>query len=609
MKSDFRVTTDSAPRVQTALKAMQDAQLIRALDEPASTPDTRAFQFKHTLVQDTAYASLMRSDRRRLHQLVGKVLEQQASGRESQDAALLGHHFYEAGDFERALGYLRRAGETAAQRYENREAIAFFTQALDAAQELNAPDRSARLHARGTVYERIGAFDAARADFEHARRLAHTAHDAHAEWASLMSLGYAWSARDYARTGEYFEKALDLARESQDPRRLAHTLNRVGNWYTNNEAPDQARALQHEALAIFETFGDAHGAAETHDLLGMTELVGADFFAGQQHLRDAQTLFRVLDDQSGIVTSGLSNLLYMPSLQGESLVLPPTEKISDRALEEILAATRQLGWRAGEAYALWVSGEGFAAVGAYGHALELETRALALAREIDHRQWLTAATMLLGAIHGKLLDFDTAQTLLDQAAVLAREIGSPHGTRTASGFRASVYIERGEFARAEKTLDAVLTQDAPARTLGQRQAWTARVELALARRDPERALEWLDHILRDTANLTPDVVIPRLWLLRAEALVQRERYGEAEGLLEQAREAAQARDLLPLLWQAASALCIVYRAQGRLAEAERAAETAARVVNTIAATIPQTDVRERFRAHAYQLVQAAGASV
>lgn len=602
MNSSSRVFTHELPDVRVALRAMLDAQLIRAVDESVRAPEESAFLFKHALVQDTAYASLMRSDRRRLHRLVGAVLEQQTPAGENELAPLLGHHFYEAGDFQRALRYLQRAGDIAAQRYANREALAFYTQALDAAQESNAPERSVILHARGTVHERIGAFDAARADFEHALRLAHAAQDAYTEWASLMSLGYAWSARDYTRAGEYFEKALDLARESGDPRRLARTLNRVGNWYTNNDAPAEARALQHEALQIFETLGDAHGAAETHDLLGMTELMGADFFGAQKHLQDAQTLFRVLDDQYGIITSRLSNFLYGLSLQGESVVLP-APRFADHSIEEVLRATQQLGWRAAEAYTLWGNGEALAAAGQYGHALELLSRAIAIAREIDHRQWLTAATMLLGAIHGRLFDFDTAQALLEQAAAWAREIRSPHWTRTASGFLASVYIERGELERAEQTLDAVLARDAPARTLGQRQVWTARMELALARRDPERALEWLDRMLRDTANLKPDTVIPRLWFLRGQAFAQRERFDEAQILLEQARDEAQARGLLPQLWQIASVLGIVYRAQGRLADAAQAAEMAERTIDAIAETIPQPDLRAQFQSQVYRRIQ------
>jgi tetratricopeptide (TPR) repeat protein len=95
-------------------------------------------------------------------------------------------------------------------------------------------------HARGQAYETLGEFELARQDYERALEFAHDAHDDVAEWQSLLDLGFLWTERDYQQTGVYFHRALESARTQDSPRLLAHSLNRLGNWYLNVELPHEA---------------------------------------------------------------------------------------------------------------------------------------------------------------------------------------------------------------------------------------------------------------------------------------------------------------------------------------------------------------------------------
>ncbi len=599
MNFDSRTEQPRSLSLPNALGAMERAQLVRRLDDSDA-----AFLFKHALVQDTAYSSMLRHERKRLHRLVGEALERAYPERIAELSPRLAEHFDEAGETARALFYFERAATDAAARFANREALDFFARALDAAEELKTDTRDTLYRARGLVYERVGEFESARVDLERALEIARTTNDAHAEWQSLMDLGFAWTARDYTRAGEYFEKALELARASNDAGRIAHSLNRVGNWYLNVEDPERALAYHHEALSMFQTLGLARGLAETHDLLGMSQMLGGDMFAAYHHFQHALEMFEELGDARAIVSTRLAHYFYTALLQGNSLALPQKPPPLETGLD-VLRGARELGWRAGEAYGMWILGEGFAVLGEYGRALDLEQRALAMAREIDHRQWLAAATMLLGAIHAELLDWARAQAFVEEGLKLSEQIDSLHWQRTASGFLASIYIKQNELTRAAQTLDKVLEHDAPARTLGQRQAWTARVELALAQREPQRALDALQHLLAATYNLTPDAVIPRLWMLRARALMQLERAGEAENLLLQARGASEEFGLRPILWRVMATLCQLYRAQGRDADTEREAGAAGTLVKELAATVEDVTLRENFAARASERIWGA----
>lgn len=598
MNSDLHVPTPAAMPFGSALHSIQNAQLISASPEQEPT-----FAFKHALIQETAYTSLMRHDRRRLHRLVAEALEKAYPHRLAELAPRLAEHFDEAGETARALYYFEQAAEFAAAHYANREALAFYTKALDAALDLRTDTRDSLLRARGVIYERIGDFDAARADLENALAIARGEHDDQAEWQSLMDLGFAWLARDYGRAGDYFEKALELARNSNNDARLAHTLNRLGNWYMNNEDVQRARTYHREALNIFERLNDTKGIADTLDLLGMTGLMGGDFYSGNEHFHQAIDLYQILHDRQGMAGGWIAMYLQNSTLQSDTLVLPPGIATPADGLIQLPALTQELGWRAGEANALWVLGEGFAGAGDYGRAFELENQAIAIANEIGHKQWLSAATMLRGAIHADLLDYAAAQPDLERAVELAHEMGSLHWTRVGAGFLGSTLIARQELDRAQEILDRHMPESLPAITLGQRQSWVARVELALARHDATRAMGTLDHLLKFAANLTPDIVIPRLWLLRAQSLMQLERPEEAEKFLNAARANLTEHPQDRLLWRVECLATHVYRAQGQDARAEQAAQIARQIVNKLAVTVPDATLRARFVERATTLLQ------
>ncbi|MGY4432864.1 putative ATPase [Bradyrhizobium sp. F1.13.1] len=96
------------------------------------TPPEAAYSFKHALVQDAAYGTLLRSDRQRLHAGIADALEGDFPDGAAREPELLAHHYTEACQTERAVGYWLKAGERAAQRSANLEAIRHLTRGLEA---------------------------------------------------------------------------------------------------------------------------------------------------------------------------------------------------------------------------------------------------------------------------------------------------------------------------------------------------------------------------------------------------------------------------------------------------------------------------------------------
>jgi ATP/maltotriose-dependent transcriptional regulator MalT len=107
----------------------------RGLVQPATSVLQRELEyfFRHALIQEAAYNSLLRADRRQLHQQVAGILEAGDLGDRDEIAPVLAHHFALAGDRDQARAYYERAGVHALTRYSNQEAAAHYRAALDLA--------------------------------------------------------------------------------------------------------------------------------------------------------------------------------------------------------------------------------------------------------------------------------------------------------------------------------------------------------------------------------------------------------------------------------------------------------------------------------------------
>jgi predicted ATPase len=183
------------------IKELVAAQLV--VEETAEQ-----FAFRHALTRQAVYAQLLGRERQAMHRIIGVAVEQlypsaldpATSSGEAAQVADLAYHFYEAGEWRKALDYARRAGEQAQSLYAPRAAVEQFTRALAAAHHLaQAPSLTPLYRLRGLAYDTLGEFEQARADLETALELARAAGDQRGEWRLLLDLGQMWASRNLTR--------------------------------------------------------------------------------------------------------------------------------------------------------------------------------------------------------------------------------------------------------------------------------------------------------------------------------------------------------------------------------------------------------------------------
>ncbi|HEX2028650.1 MAG TPA: adenylate/guanylate cyclase domain-containing protein, partial [Nitriliruptorales bacterium] len=226
------------------------------VDLAGTSPELR-YSFRHALVQEAAYGSLLRRQRRDLHLRVAEALLRLQPDRRDELSALLAHHYEQAGDVARAAEHLLVAGERALRRFANREALAFFERA---ASHLPADNDD-----REALRRRV-----------------------------LAGLGWLQAGRTFV-PGEDMLRVLDRvlpdAERLGDPELLARahlvnadTRNLMGEWYATS-AP--LRASLQAARELAESLGDDPLRALPLALIGHGKLLAAEFAEAAELLEQA----------------------------------------------------------------------------------------------------------------------------------------------------------------------------------------------------------------------------------------------------------------------------------------------------------------------------------
>ena len=179
--------------------AEPEAELRSALDRliPAGllfrqgVPPHATYLFKHALVQDAAYGTLLREPRRALHARIAETLESQFAEIAESQPELLARHYTEAGQIEKAAGLWGKAGQRSLERSALVEAAAQLTRALDQTATLPATPSlrreqiklqvglsNALMHVKGyAAPETKGAIEQARVFIEQSEALGEPAED------------------------------------------------------------------------------------------------------------------------------------------------------------------------------------------------------------------------------------------------------------------------------------------------------------------------------------------------------------------------------------------------------------------------------------------------
>jgi class 3 adenylate cyclase/tetratricopeptide (TPR) repeat protein len=249
------VSSGSEKDLQQALTKLVEAELLYQRGQPPQAHYT----FKHALVQDAAYQSLLKSTRQQYHQKIAQVLAERFSETKDTQPELLAHHYTEAGLVEQAIPYWQKAGERASQRSANLEAIRHFTKGLELLKTLpNSP--------------------------EHAQQ----------EFTMRVALGIpliATKGYSASEVGETYIRARELCGYVRETPQVFPVLWGLWAFYTVRAELETAHELGKQLLDLAENVQDNALLLQAHHAMWTTLVSQGEFTSVQIHLKQGVTLY------------------------------------------------------------------------------------------------------------------------------------------------------------------------------------------------------------------------------------------------------------------------------------------------------------------------------
>jgi len=528
---------------------LRELKALEIIYEQGMIPEP-AYVFKHAVIQDVAYSSLLLQRRREVHRAVGAAIEELYRDRLAEHYAELAYHFSRGEDWSRAMEYSRLAGDQCSHSFANAEAIEHYAHAIDAAAKVPLTPSGAigDLHAnRGGLLSIIGRHGEALDEYAHALDCARSAKDRAQECRFLLGLSLAqFNAHQIETMLETSERSGALAKELGEVAIHASSmiLSALGKGVCDGATAEVVEQAE-EAVRLAETLTEPRLLAHANVQLGAILQWNGAFDRARGHLHKGFELAR--ESHSGFVF-------------GQSLFALGILSLSRGEYEQALVWYQQLNDYAQAA------GDAF---------------------------WLARIPNCAGAVPLELYDLDRALELQLEGDEAARKYSAWPEPRGHSLLKAGlVHFERTDYGRAEEFFLrawALLEIDDVSRWRWHIPLLHARGALALARGRYDEAGQFATESLERARKTNAPKHEARALRLRGQILAATGRLKESAPILEASVMLAQSLKLRRDEWMGALALGKLLVRLGKDKEAEIAFNAACATIESIAAAL-KTDV-------------------
>ena len=235
-------------RLKDGLSQLVEAELLYQRGRPPRAK----YIFKHALIEDAAYQSLLKRTREQCHRQVADILETRFPETVETQPELLAHHHTEANSPQTAVEYWLKAGQQALRRFADREAVGHLEKGLGVL--LTLPDTPERARLELTLQTSLGPV-------------------------LMATKGYA-----APEVGKAYRRARDLCQELKEITQLFPVLWGLWMHHLSRAEHEAANELTKQILGVAQTTGDPDLALEAHFAAGLSAFYCADLLSAREHL-------------------------------------------------------------------------------------------------------------------------------------------------------------------------------------------------------------------------------------------------------------------------------------------------------------------------------------
>ena len=409
------------------------------------------YAFRHILSQETAYRSILRNERPELHRVVAESIEELYSDEIDQHIEVLALHYDRARHWSKSLTYTLRAGERAQDRFANREAIGYYSRALQLSQ--------------------------------------HVANAGSERWRAAVGLG---DVEQHVGENEeaisFYQAALDEQPQAPSETR-AEVMLKIGRAWDKLGNLEKADTLL-KAAATEMGRSDEHSPAveaEIYSALGWLTFRNGDLATAQALLTRAASLVEGTEHYN-ILSSVLNRLGAVYLSRGES----------DKAVD-VVQRSLDLRERLGDILGVARSSNNLGILrsdsGDWQGALQTYRRCLEAMQMIGDNEGIAIAHTNMGNVYIDLGDWDQAEANLRRSFDIAQSIANPYERAQANMNLGRLFLRQGEFAQAVPYVDTAISlygQVGVSANPNLIDAYWLRGMLHLEQGQTDRALEWRD---------------------------------------------------------------------------------------------------------------------
>ncbi len=418
--------------IQWAIEEALRYQLVEVcniVDQPTHLTNINVnieYQFQHALIRETLYEELRSLRRRRLHRKVAEATEMLSAQKNlSLMPAVVAHHFIAAAQEERAVPYLRQAGQAASAVYANAEAVEYLNQAREIlddvaldltgeAQQRNLDEQFELLSQERTILNLIGDSDRELAALELLQSIAKAVGDQKRSVEVMSRLAsYYWQVGRLNQAEEIAYQTLKIAEENDDLQGELFCLEQIARIYWTRRKVESMRFAT-EALMIARELGDRRREGRLTELIGhiYTDTLH-DVERATLHFKKALEICRETDNR-------FDEAWTLWGMGGLALLVDDYTGALERYNEAMqiskdIGATLQVGWD------LYHMGDAHYSLGNYEQALEYYQQAQMIFNTSQHIRGKIYSLISLGLIFSATGQDDEATMYLEQAKTQAEE--------------------------------------------------------------------------------------------------------------------------------------------------------------------------------------------